>query len=161
MACTRFSDDRAMTFTNSARRGIATATGGLVVVGAGAASGLIIADMHATWADQAALEAASAVAAQQAEIAAVPPVVVTKIKERHVTPDPVIVRKKVYRTRIVGGTTGQPRQSAPRRTTSSGSSRPAASAPKPRKPRTVVAPAPKAPAKSSGQASSGTTSKRS
>lgn len=155
-----------MTLAHSARRGIATATGGLVVVGAGAAAGMFIADMQATWADEEALETASTVAAQPADVAPVRPVVVTLIEERHVTPEPVVVHKKVYRTRIVGGgtsgaTSQAPQQTAPRRTTTSGSARPAASAPKPQKPRTVVAPAPKAPAPSSGKASSGTTSKTS
>jgi hypothetical protein len=157
-----FADDRFMTSTHSARRGIATAAGGLVVVSAGAASGLIIADMHATWADQAALETASAAGARPADVAQGRPVVVTLTEEQHVTPEPVIVHKRVYRTRIVGdGASPAPQQTAPRRTTSNGSTRPAAAPPKLQQPRAVVAPAPRAPAPSSGRASSGTTSKTS
>lgn len=150
-----------MTSAHSARRGVATAAGGLVVIGAGAAAGVIIADMHATYADQAALEAASSVAAQPEELDPVRPVVVTIVEERHITPEPVIVHKKVYRTVVVDGAPQKaPRQTTQRRTTT-GSTSKSATAPRPSTPRTVVAPAPKAPAPSPAKATSGTKSKTS
>lgn len=154
-------DHRCMAFAHSARRGLATAAGGLVVVGAGATTGVVVADLHSSWSDEQALEAASAVAAQPADVAPVRPVVITLTEERHITPEPVIVRKKVYRTRVVTpGGAAQPaapartatRQSAPR-TATTGPTKPRSTAP-----RTVVAPAPKAPAPASGNAGSGTTS---
>jgi hypothetical protein len=154
-----------MALAHSARRGLATAAGGLVVVGAGATTGVIVADMDATWNDQAALEAAATVAAQPAELAPVRPVVVTLIEERHVTPEPVIVHKKVYRTRIVTGSGGAARPAAPSRPSTpqkaTAPSKPQSTQPKPAKPRTIVAPAPKAPAPASGGSGSGTTSKTS
>lgn len=151
-----------MASAHSARRGLATAAGGIVVVGAGAATGVVISDMNAAWHDNAALEAASEVAAQPADLAPVRPVVVTLIEERHITPEPVIVRKKVYRTVVVGsGGAAQPAApsatSAPRTTTPT-TSTPRSTTPRATAPRTVVAPAPKAPAPASGTSGSGTTS---
>jgi len=131
------------------------ATGGMVVVGAGAASGLIVADMHSTWAKGAALDAAAETAAQAPDLGPVRPDTIILIEERHVTPKPVEVHKKVYRTRVVGGSSSGGTSASQRRTTS----QPRTTAAKPT--RTVVAPAPKAPAPSTKTAPAKTTSKKS
>src|SRR5512139_1675281 len=127
-----------MTFPDSARRGVARAAGGAIVVAAGTAGGLLAADMQADWSAAAAV--AGAKPRDHFNDVATRPVVVTIVKEKHVTPDPVVVVRKVYRWASGTGnarpaTTRSPQRSAPV---------PRTSRPKPS--RTVVAPAPKAPA---------------
>jgi hypothetical protein len=131
------------------------AAGSAVAVGAGAATGLMVAGMQTAWSDAAALNAASQVAAQPGELQPVHPVVVTRTEEEHITPDPVVIRKKVYRTEDSGGTG---RATAPRPTPGQQGAAPS-TASKPS--RTVVAPAPKAPAASTQRAPAKTTSKAS
>ncbi len=121
-------------------------------MGAGAATGLIVAGMQTAWSDAAALNAASQVAAQPGELQPVHPVVVTRTEEEHITPDPVVIHKKVYRTEDSGGAT------APRPAPGQQGAAPS-TASKPS--RTVVAPAPKAPAASTQRAPAKTTSKAS
>jgi hypothetical protein len=90
--------------------------------------------MSDTWSQEAALKAAAQVASERASDVTVPrPVVVTLTEERHVTPKPVVVHRKVY----VRVQSGQGR-AAPQR-------QPARTATKPRPSRRVVAPAPAAP----------------
>ncbi len=136
---------------------------GALVVGAGASVGILAAQMADQWSTQAALEAAASVVVDPAADFNVPrPVVVTRIKVRRITPDPVVVHKKVY----VQSPTAQapapqyqapaPRvASAPRTSTtrSQPSRRVVAPAPAPKPP----APQPPAPKPVSG----GTTSKTS
>jgi hypothetical protein len=142
----------------SVRRGIAVVSSGALVVGAGASVGILAAQMADQWSTQAALEAAASVVVDPTADLNVPrPVVVTRTKVRHITPDPVVVHKKVYvqtPTAQAPATRYQapaPRvASAPRTTTTT------------RKPsRTVVAPAPKPAAPKPQPASGGTTSKTS
>jgi hypothetical protein len=132
-----------MSAKQSARRGVAVVSSGALVVGAGAAVGVLAADMSAQWSQQAALEAAAEVVADPVNDVTVPrPVVVTRIEERHITPKPVVVHRKVYvraPTRQVAPRAQKPRATtAPQRT-------PARSAPAPQPSRKVVAPAPAAP----------------
>lgn len=112
--------------------------------------GVIAADMQHDWASAGAVrELAGALAASRAK--APRPVVVTRTRVRHVTPEPLVVRKKVYRTMPGQGAAGSQGSSSGGTASGSGSggSR-----------RTVVAPAP-APARSQAQAPSATTSKTS
>jgi hypothetical protein len=67
------------------------------------------------------------------------PVVVTRIEERHVTPKPIVVHRKVYVR--VPSSPGAVRVQAPR-AKSAPPKRSVRSAPKPRPSRRVVAPAP-------------------
>lgn len=144
------------------RRGAAAVASGALVVGAGASVGALSAHMSAGWTEQAALDSAAQVVADPV----VPkPVVVTRIKKRHVTPDPVIIHKQV----IVHVPAGQGGQAQAPVSTSSGStsstsqvtSQPSRTTSTRTQPsRTVVAPAP-APPKTSGGSSAGTTSKTS
>jgi hypothetical protein len=155
------------------RRGVAAVASGALVVGAGASVGALAAHMSSGWAQEAALEsAADVVAAPTAEVVLPKPVVVTRIKKRHVTPDPVIIRRKVI-VRVPAAQGAAPRDQAEVRTSPrSTSSRPqsakpptrtkAVPAPRKQPSRTAVAPAPAAaPAKTSGGTSTGTTSKSS
>jgi hypothetical protein len=139
-----------MSAQQSVRRGVAVISSGVVVVGAGAAVGALAADMSDEWSQQAALEAAAQVVADPVSDVTVPrPVVITRIEERHVTPKPVVVHRKVYIR--VPARQGAPRPQAPR-ATSAPQRQPAAPAAKARPSRTVVAPAP-APAPAAPQAS--------
>jgi hypothetical protein len=89
------------------------------------------------------LEAAAQVVEEPASDVTVPrPVVITRIEERHVTPKPVVVHRKVYIR--VPSTQGAARVQAPR-AKSAPQKRAVRSAPKPRPSRTVIAPAPAAP----------------
>lgn len=152
-----------MTLSHRARRTIALASGGVVAVGAGAVTGLAVAGMQASWSDATALQAASEVAARPGDLQPVHPVVVTRVEEHHVTPDPVVVHRKVYRTRVVSGAGQVSGPSAPRTSSSRVSpSRPRTGASTPSTSRrTAVAPAPKAPAASTKRAPAATTSKAS
>jgi hypothetical protein len=127
----------------SVRRGVAAVSSGALVVGAGAAVGVMTADMSARWAQETALEAAAQVVADPASDVTVPrPVVVTRIEERHVTPTPVVVHRKVYvRVPSAGAAT---RVQTPR-SEAGPQKRAVRAAPKPRPSRRVVAPAPAAP----------------
>lgn len=120
----------------SVRRGVAVVSSGALVVGAGAAVGVLSAAMSDDWAQQAALEAAAQVLPDPVADVTIPrPVVVTVIEERHVTPAPVVVHRKVY-VRVPAGQGSAPRaQAAPQR-------QPARSAVKAKPSRTVIAPAP-------------------
>ena len=127
---------------HTVRRGVAVISSGALVVGAGAAVGVLAADMSAQWSDQAALKAAARWSRIRGTTPTIPrAVIVTRIKERHVTPKPVVVHRKVY-VRVPspqGAARVQaPRQVAPQKRT-------VQSAPKPRPSRRVVAPAPAAP----------------
>jgi hypothetical protein len=144
----------------SVQRGIAAVSSGALVVGAGAAVGVLSAHMADEWSAQAALEsAASMVVDPTADLSVPRPVVVTRTKVRRITPDPVVVHKKVF-VRVPAGQ-AVPAQSwsgsapAPRSTSTSSStttSRPS---------RTVVAPAPQPAAPAPQAPSGGTTSKTS
>lgn len=119
---------------------MAVVSSGALVVGAGAAVGVLAADMSAQWSQEAALKAAAQVVSDPVPDVTVPrPVVVTRIEERHVTPKPVVVHRKVY-VRVPAG------QSAPRAQAPGGQAapqrQPAKAATKPRPSRRVVAPAP-------------------
>lgn len=134
-----------MSGRESARRGVAVVSSGALVVGAGAAVGVLAADMAAQWSQDAALEQAAQVVAEQVSDIEVPrPVVVTRIEERHVTPEPVVVHRTVY-IRVPARQGSAPRAQAPRARTAP-QRQPATSAPKQKPSRTVVAPAPQAPA---------------
>jgi hypothetical protein len=129
-----------MSRKQSITRGVAVLSSGALVVGAGAAVGVLAADMSAQWSQEAALEAAAQVVSDPVPDVTVPrPVVVTRIEERHVTPKPVVVHRKVY-VRVPAG------QSAPRAQSPRGQAapprQPAKAATKPRTSRKVVAPAP-------------------
>lgn len=147
-----------MAISHSLRRGAATTGSGVLVVGAGLTVGLLAADMQAQFAAEDALRTAAASAVDPAPDLVIPrPVVRTRIVEEHVTPEPVVVHRTVRRT-VVG-----PAQAAPR-ASSGGSGRPARPAPRASssKPsRTVVAPAPAAPAPTRHTAPSTSTSKTS
>lgn len=132
-----------MSRKQSVKRGVAVVSSGALVVGAGAAVGVLAADMSAQWSQEAALEAAAQVVPDPVSDLTVPrPVVVTLIEERHVTPKPVVVHRKVY-VRVPAAQGSAPRAQTPR---AKGAERqPVRSAPKPRPSRTVVAPAPAAP----------------
>lgn len=128
-----------MSRKQSVKRGVAVVSSGALVVGAGAAVGVLAASMSDTWSQQAALEAAAEVVPDPVRDVTVPrPVVVTRTEERHVTPEPVVVHRKVY-VRVPSGQGSAPRATAaPQRPSTR-------SAAKPRPSRTVVAPAPAAP----------------
>jgi hypothetical protein len=127
----------------SVKRGVAVVSSGALVVGAGAAVGVLAADMSARWSQKAALEAAAQVVPDPVSDLTVPrPVVVTLIEERHVTPKPVVVHRKVY-VRVPSGQ-GAVRVQTPR-AKAAPQQRTVRSAPKPRPSRRVVAPAPAAP----------------
>lgn len=129
-----------MSAKQSVRRGVAVLSSGAVVVGAGGAVGALAADMSDEWSQQAALEAAAQVVSDPVSDVTVPrPVVVTRIEERHVTPKPVVVHRKVYIR--VPAAQSAPRPRAPRANTAP-QRQPATSAAPPRPSRTVVAPAP-------------------
>jgi hypothetical protein len=142
-----------MAITPSMKRGAATTAGGALVLGAGMSVGILAAGMQHAWASESALR-------QQAEVQGVAttvvpdPVVITRIRVRHVTPEPEVVHKKVYRTVPGSSSSGT---SAARRSTSSrtgsGSGTSGAS-------RTTVAPAPR-PAPARAKAPASTTSKTS
>ena len=121
-------------------------------------AGVIAADMQHDWATDAIGQRAAALAAAPAE--APEPVVVTRTRVRHVTPDPVVVHKKVYR--IVPGQAAAGARAGAKAGTSTGGTTPRAAAPggSTRSSRTVVAPAP-APAKARTKAPAATTSKTS
>ena len=148
-----------MSGRESARRGMAVVSSGALVVGAGAAVGVLAADMAAQWSQDAALEQAAQLVAEQVSDVAVPrPVVVTRIEERHVTPEPVVVHRKVY-IRVPARQGSAPRAQAPR-AKAAPQRQPARSAPMQKPSRTVVAPAPApaphAPAPSAPRATSTT-----
>jgi hypothetical protein len=121
---------------------VAAVSSGAIVVGAGAAVGVVSAQMSALWSQEAALEAAAQVAVDPVSDLTVPrPVVVTRIEERHVTPEPVVVHRKVYVR--VPSQQRVTRAPAPRATAAPKTSTKAA--PRKQPSRTVVAPAPAAP----------------
>jgi hypothetical protein len=124
---------------NSVRRGLAVMSSGALVVGAGAAVGVMAADMSGQWSDQAALKAAADRVVEDPgnDDPIRRAVIVTRIKERHVTPKPVVVHRKVY-VRAPSGQGVTRAKAAPQRQA-------VRSAPKPRPSRRVVAPAPAAP----------------
>lgn len=129
-----------MSAKQSVRRGVAVLSSGAVVVGAGVTVGALAADMSDEWSQRAALEAAAQVVADPISDVTVPrPVVVTRIEERHVTPKPVVVHRKVY-IRVPAGKSA-PRPQAPR-AKAAPQRQPATSAAAPRPSRTKVAPAP-------------------
>jgi len=144
----------------SVRRGIAAVSSGALVVGAGAAVGVLAAQMADEWSTQAALEGASSVvAAPPMDVSPPRPIVVTRTKVRRITPDPVVVHKKVIvrvptgqaaPARSSSGTAPAPRSAA--KSSSTTTSRPS---------RTVVAPAPRPAAPAPQPRSGGTTSKTS
>jgi hypothetical protein len=136
-----------MSGTQSVRRGVAAVSSGAIVVGAGAAVGVVSAQMSAQWSQEAALEAAAQVAADPVGDLTDPrPVVVTRIEERHVTPEPVVVHRKVYvqvpSQQGVARVQAPRAKAAPRSSTTRSST---TSAPRKQPSRTVVAPAPAAP----------------
>lgn len=142
-----------MHLSPTSRRTVSAAAGGALVLGSGLSVGILAADMQHSWAgEQAQREAAAVTAAARTE--APEPVIVTVRTVRHITPEPVVVHKKVYRT-VRGSAPARPteRRSAPakpaKKTSSSSSVR-----------RTVVAPAP-APARAKAPAPASTTSKTS
>lgn len=107
--------------------------------------------MQRSWTGEQAQRQAIAAAAR---VSAPEPVIVTVRRVHHITPEPVIVHKKVYRTvRGEAAGTSTRRGPAPAKTATrkSGSSKPT---------RTVVAPAP-APARAKAPAPPATTSKTS
>jgi hypothetical protein len=125
----------------------------MIVLSSGAAAGMATAHMQDQWSAQEALEVAAATPLDHSnDVMVAHPVVITVIEERRITPEPVVVHRKVYRT------VGTPVAAQPR-----SPSRPAAgarpSAPAPR--RAVVAPAPKAPRATAAPAPPATTSKTS
>jgi hypothetical protein len=132
-----------MTLKPPYRRGLAAAAGGALVLGSGMSIGILAADMRHDWAiTQADRDGAARLADEAARTPE--PVVVIHRKVRHVTPDPVVVRKKVYGSARSAGTTSA-----------------GASASHPTRPsRRVLAPAP-APAKARTQAPAARTSKTS
>lgn len=145
VACPRDVNHGDMSSRQRVRRGVAAVSSGALVVGAGAAVGVLSAQMADEWSRQAAIQAASGSVAQPADVAAPRPTVVTRIKIRRVTPDPVIVRKKAIvreseseshsAERAPGsssGTTVPPRTSSPSRTVISPAPRPAAPKPVPK-----------------------------
>lgn len=143
MPCRTPADHWHMSGSQSVRRGVAAASSGALVVGAGAAVGVLTASMADQWSHQAALEAAGQVAAAPVADVSVPrPVVVTRIEERRITPEPVVVHRTVY-VRVPSGQGQPPRAQAPR--AQAAPQRTVRSAPKPRPSRKVVAPAPAAP----------------
>jgi hypothetical protein len=128
-----------MSAKQSVRRGVAVLSSGAVVVGAGVTVGALAADMSDEWSQQAALEAAAQAVADPVSDMTVPrPVVITRIEERHITPKPVVVHRKVY-IRVPAGKSA-PRPQAPRAKTAP--QRQPATAAQPRPSRTKVAPAP-------------------
>jgi hypothetical protein len=128
----------------SVRRGVAVVSSGALVMGAGASVGVIAAGMSEQWSQEAALEAAAQVVEEPVSGPTVPrPVVITLIEERHITPEPVVVHRKVY-VRVPAAPGSAPRAQAPR-AKAAPQRQPVRSAPKPRPSRTVVAPAPAAP----------------
>jgi hypothetical protein len=129
---------------HSVRRGLAVMSSGALVVGAGAAVGVMAADMSGQWSEQAALKAAADQVVEDPgnDDPIRRAVIVTRIKERHVTPKPVVVHRKVY-VRVPSGQ-GVPRTQAPR-AKAAPQRQTVRSAPKPRPSRKVVAPAPAAP----------------
>lgn len=146
-----------MSAQQSARRGIAAASGGALVVGAGAAVGILAAQMAEEWSQQAALQEASNVVLHSTADLDIPrPVVVTRVKVRHITPDPVIVRKRVV---VPYGTPGGSTSAVVTSTPKDSSAPPSRTTRTPS--RTVVAPAPKPAAPKPQPATSGTTSKTS
>jgi len=123
------------------------------VLGSGMSVGVLAADMQRDWSvaeglrQQAELQAAAATQTPE-------PVVVTVTKIRHVTPEPIVVHKKVYRT-VRGKAPAQGRTTS-RATKSSGGSSSGSTTTS----RKVVAPAP-APAPATAKAPAATTSKTS
>ncbi len=119
---------------------MAVVSSGALVVGAGAAVGVLAADMSDEWSQQAALEAAAQVVVDPVADVTVPrPVVVTRIEEHHVTPEPVVVHRKVY-VRVPAGQGSTTRAQAPQ--PRAATRQPARPAPASKPSRTVVAPAP-------------------
>ncbi len=112
------------------RRALASAGGGALVIGAGASTGVLAVHLQAQWSAMSSVDATSVPVEPGPQSRSAPPaVVVTVIEERHVTPEPVIVHRKVYTTRTVPA----PRASVPQPPKSNGR---AASTPS----RTVIAP---------------------
>jgi hypothetical protein len=141
-----------MTLKPSSRRGLAAAAGGVLVLGSGMSVGILAADMQHDWT---AAEASRQQAAVLADPVAAPPepVVVIRTKVRHVTPDPVVVHKKVYSS----GQAQSPGQGSGGRTTSGSAPQAKSST---RSSRRVITPAP-APARARANPPAATTSKTS
>jgi hypothetical protein len=126
-----------MSRKQSISRGVAALSSGAVVVGAGAAVGVLAAYMSEQWSGEAALQAAAAqvVADPVVDVSVPRPVVITRIEERHITPEAVVVLRKVY-VRVPARQGSAPRaQAAPQR-------QPTRSVAKAKPSRTVIAPAP-------------------
>lgn len=125
-----------MSLKPSLSRGVAVVSSGAVVVGAGVAVGVLAADLSEQWSREAALQAAAEVVVDPVTDDTAPrPVVITRIEERHVTPEPVVVHRKVY-VRVPARQGSAPQAKAvPQR-------QPARAAAPAKPSRTVVAPAP-------------------
>lgn len=103
---------------HSIRRNLVTASSGAIVITSGVAVGIVAADLRASWSQDELSRLATEVPPDPAvALAASRPVIVTVVKETHVTPDPVVVRKKVYRTRVAAGSPRTARVRSGSRTT--------------------------------------------
>lgn len=130
---------------HSLRRSLVSASGGAVVVASGAAVGMMAADLAHSWSEAETWRLATRVPPDPTgDVAAARPVVVTVVEETHVTPEPVVVRRTVYRTRVVPGSPSTVTVRSRSRTT-----------------RTVVSPPRSAPRPASRPASKPATSKTS
>lgn len=124
-----------------------------MVVGSGAAAGMVTVHLQDQWAAQEVLEAAATTPLDHSNDVLVPhPIVITVIEERRVTPEPVVVHRKVYRS--VGTPTGSQPPPPSRPSPGARSSTPTSN-------RAVVAPAPKAAPARPATAPPATTSKTS
>ncbi len=124
-----------MTRKRSVPRSVAVVSSSALVLGAGASVGALSAELSAQWSRGQAHEAvAAALAVPKSDLTDPRPVVITRIEERHVTPEPVEVHRKVY-VRV-------PTTPAPAPQAGATARQPARSAPAPKPSRKVVAPAP-------------------
>jgi len=89
---------------HSLRRSLVSASGGVVVIASGAAVGMLAAEMAHSWSEAETWRLATRVPPDPTgDVTAARPVVIMVVEETHVTPEPVVVRRKVYRTRVVPG----------------------------------------------------------
>lgn len=148
---------------HAVKRGAASVAGGSLVLGAGLALGLVAGRMQQDWLTAQAQRDAAETAQARAGLAAEPPrpVVVTEVRVRHVTPEPVVVHRTVVK-RVAGQTASTPRSPAARPAATPAAKPDARQAGKPaaRPSRTTVAPAP-APQPARTTAPAATTSKTS
>jgi hypothetical protein len=134
------------------RRGVATVAGGTLVIGAGAAVGVLAASMQSDWQVQAAAKAQAKSDANPSLVGDVPvrhPVERDEIEEEHVEGAPVVVYRQAPGSTSQAGSSGSSGSSG----TSSGSSSGGTST------RTTVTPQQQAPARSSNSGGSSSTSK--